>query len=160
MDDIDRIQNQFGNTKAIFKGRLVDDDTSLRFTALNPYNPSTENINDPLELLMISRYSEGFNANKRRYEKHDLRQTVHYAIIAHLQKRFLELSPLSSPRKAKTYKWLDEMERMYNHPSQEGFIALYRYSKSLESSQNHGKNDPHAKNFLAILEKMRDYYEN
>lgn len=156
---LDAIVSGFGCSVPIYKGTLDAEGTSIEFVLKEDYKP--EPSTDPVEQLAVDLYRENFKHGEYKFENITQVSSVWHAIMQSLTKASLYYSELKNPRQSKLYKWLQSMDNQYNHPSAEAFVSLYRYaSQNNLTDQRALKNSPHAKNLLAIMELMKNKYED
>lgn len=160
-DTLKEIHNKFGHSKAIFR-KTHNDGKSITFECSGKYDPKSADLDhsDPAVKMMVECYSEYFD-KQSLYEALDNSGRVLQNMFFAIKEAFLYASPLKNPQQSKLYKWLEF--GTINHPNnREGIVALYRYmAKNTDSSRRFegGPNNPHAKNLVAILEKLKEKYE-
>jgi hypothetical protein len=79
-----------------------------------------------------------------------------------LRNFLVNASPLKNPQQSKLYKWFVDRSTMETLAWREGMIALYRYLHQHVDSRfrfDGGSDNQHAKNYIIILEKMKEKYE-
>ena len=157
MTELDKIADSFGVSVPVFKITL-DGSGDLRFDLKNKYQvPDSE---DPVYKLVAETYNESLNKNKRRFERsHDCARAFG-GMMSTIRQVTINASPLKNPKQTRLYKWLSEYNSVYHNPSSVGFIALYRYIMNNGIEETRDNTNPHAKNVLAVLELMREKYEN
>ena len=156
------IHESFGESEPIFKVDASNNRQCIRLDVLNPYTPTLINNKDPVENLMIEYYSERVSAACNKFEKVNTCDRVYFSMIGCIRSTFTRYSPLKNPRQSKMFKWLYKIENQYNTPYSDGLVMLYRYIKNNQNSGGRfdgDNNNPHVKNILAILERMKEKYE-
>jgi hypothetical protein len=153
--ELQEIAKQFEVSKPIFEASLGYEGSRVEFTLKKTYRPNLAEFSDPVAKLVARRYQEVFKSNEQRFV-HNIQMDCVYGDVIDIIIAFYELnSNLKNPKQSKLYKFLSSTYIKYDHPSAEGFIALYRYiKKPLFGSLPDDK-----KNVLAILEMMREKYE-
>lgn len=158
-----KMQEEFGNTKAVFRG-TKNSSGDLDFISEHIYDPKTVNLDhqDPVVKLMISNYREGFDKNSTKYVKSE--NTINSTIsdmFADLRRALHSASPHKNPQQSKLYKWFANSSTIETLSRYEGIIALYKYVYVNTDAlrQFSGTNNVHAKNLIAIIEKMKEKYE-
>lgn len=160
MSSLDVMFEKFGHSKAIFSAKKSSDG-EIQFELKEAYDPSTVDLDktDPVVKLLISNYHESFDRHDGCFKKGDsIRSTTNDMRIS-LRSALVNASPLKNPQQSKLYKWF--VEYVYRI-DEEVLIALYRYVAQNSTDQFRfydGSNNPHAKNLVAIVEKLRDKYE-
>ncbi len=160
-DTLRLMYDKFGTSRAVFIG-VKNDDGNIEFQATNHYDANSVDLdhNDPVVKRMVANYSETFNMQTKKFEKQSFDTIALRDIYNDIKNAFLSASPLKNPRMSKLYKWMYEnIERL---EYEEGMIALYRYVSTSTGNSfrfKDGPDNPHAKNLVAILEKMREKYE-
>lgn len=165
MSELDVLATKFGHSEPVYVLNTIDryDDqgaTRMELVLKNPYDPDSETRDlDPVMQLLAGAYSETFNSRTGAFESCIDLKRVYDNILAMCTKVLANVSPLKNPKQSKLYNWMSNYEGKYNDPSAVGFIALYRYIYVNNVVATRNKSDPHAKNFIAILELMREKYE-
>jgi hypothetical protein len=157
------MQEKFGTSRPVFLGVKNPHSGEIEFSCSDPYDPVSVDLDktDPVVTLMINNYSEQFDPQDKVYTKLDRREGVLRDMHVNLKSALINALPLKNPQQSKLYKWYgSHFEHMVN--VQDGFIALYRYVASHTDSKfrfNEDSENPHAKNLVAIIEKMKEKYE-
>jgi len=162
-DTVQEIFDRLGQSEPVFDGQLRDGE--LIFTLKEQYDPATADVDhsDPIVKLVVGNYNESFDKHGRRYVKNDraieqAQRDVHIFI----KRALVAAMPLKNPQQSKLYKWF-EFGTINTLHKREGLISLYRYVDAhfdkRTSRFNNGTDDVHAKNLVAILEKMKEKYE-
>jgi len=157
MTELDDIAAKFGTSEPVFKVSL-DSSGKLRFEVKNEYKP--QESDDPVYTLIASTFSEHLDKHSKRFEARVDIERAYANIINHIRQVVVNASPLKNPKQSKLYKWLCERDPVYHNPSSAGFIALYRYVVANGIEEIRDDTNPHAKNVIAILELMREKYED
>jgi sulfur relay (sulfurtransferase) DsrC/TusE family protein len=155
------IWDKFGCSEPVFDAQLSDDQNEVVFVVRNKYKPNDVGVTDPVEQMMIRCYREEFSRSDRRFVKTDYIANVHHEIVKQLREFYAIYSPLKNPSQSRLYRWLYREVDVYNSSLLDGLVYLYRYIKSNENENGRfdgGKENPHVKNALAILEKMKEKY--
>jgi len=163
-DTLIEMWNKFGSTKPVFKGTLSSDLVDISFEPIESYDPRSVDLNadDPVAQLMIDKYHEAFDIHKKCFVvSNNMIDAVASTMESQLKKAFINASPLRNPQQSKLYKWFS-CSTMNTSAKREGLIALYRYVRNNTDKNfrfDNGSDNPHAQNLVAIVEKMRDKYE-
>ena len=160
-DTIGEIFAKFGNSKAVFKSKLEGD--SIKFDLIEQYDPATADLdhNDIIVKLAVANYRENFDKYEL-YRSANNKTAVMRDIFVSLKKAFESASPLKNPKQSNLWKWFDYDSITKTQERTEAIILLYRYVHANTDRNlvfSGGSSNPHAKNFLAILEKMKEKYE-
>lgn len=164
MQEIKAMFDEFGVSEPIFKVTLSEDKSYLSLKPLNKYRPSLEGVTDPVRILAINHYSEQYSTWDKRFHKKDQSLAVYRAICSAVNKIYLQNSPLKSPKQSKIYRWLRSLSDSNNAAIQNGIITLFRYAYKNGARESSSfsfplrSKDPHAINFLTVLEKMMNKY--
>lgn len=169
-DTLQEIFDKFGQSKATFvkANKKVSmyhvDDKDILFQVKDEYDPTTAQINkeDPIESMMLGHYNELFVKHDNKFAKSSsmMEQTMK-EIFMEIKSALINASPLKQPHQSKLYKWF-EYGTINTPAMREGMIALYRYIYKHTDEDfrfKEGSENPHAKNVVAILEKMKEKYE-
>ena len=160
---IKEIHAKLSVSKPIFIGEIDTDGEGIRFKLMDSakYEPSEEGITDPVELEVINCFRESFDTSSKTFKKDENFRGVYLNIFSKLLKIYEHNSPLKNPIQSKLYKWLYSVSRRDEAPWSEGIIVLYRYAQPFCGAHIRfdEKNKQHAANVIAILEKIRDKYE-
>lgn len=143
---LDEIAKKFNTTKPIFRVK-IEDDGSLRFYPKEKFSLSAADFEDPVDKLLTYYLSEHFKDGK--FVVHLESSGAYRELIENILTHYERESPLRNPTQSRLYKWVISVRADHDHPAGEGFIKLYRYMHSMPSST-----------FIAILELMREKYEN
>lgn len=161
-DTLLEIQSKFGRSKPVFTGKLDSSGYGVEFTCAESYDPQTADLDhsDPVVQLMVEGYSERFD-KQDFFQVYDNKETIARRMFDSIRQAFKQASPLKNPVQSKLYKWLD-FNNMNSLHRREGIISLYRYVFATSGDDfrfKDGSDNPHAKNLVAILEKMKEKYE-
>jgi hypothetical protein len=157
---LENIAATFGVSEPIFKAELMYNGDQVEFSLKNPYRPNVQELLDPVAKILAHEYRESLDRRNKCF-KHEISFESAYGRISNKMIEFyVEFSPLKNPKQSKLYKWLCTVNGRYNHPSNEGFIALFRYIHGHKLSMIGNKDNGHVKNVLAILEMMKEKYED
>jgi len=156
MSELNDIASTLGTSEPIFK-ITAERDGQLNFKVKQQYVPTK--TGDPVQALIVEAWRESLDVYTKRFEKHINIESAYSTIVDTVQKVFVNCSPLKNPKQSTLYKWLNGMPLRYNGPLSPGFIALYRYIVNCNIQGTGNKNNPHAKNVIAILELMKEKYE-
>jgi hypothetical protein len=161
MKTIKDIFDSHGVSPSVFKAtmqkNLDDKITTIRFEVLQPYKPSPTST-DPVEIMVCRSYKEYYSSHdKKIIKQQDYKRDALDNIISHISSIFKKNSGLKSPEMSKNYKFIRKM----NHVPEIGVLSLYRYLYQNLSDDEANKliQDVHVKNFIAILDKMRQKYD-
>jgi hypothetical protein len=151
------IADSFGNSKPIFKISL-EGDHDLSLSLVDKYSPPE--TDDILTNVIKNTWSESFNREKLVYEGSCDLEAAFRSMRAEVVKMYQNNSPLKNPHQSKLGKWFrSDMTFIYNNPSTIGFVELFRYAHEKGILDLRDKENPHVKNVLAVLELMREKYE-
>ena len=160
---IEKMYEKFGVSKPIFKVSSNESygQSRLTLSVIDPYIATDIENTDPVMQMVIDNYEEQFDVRTKAFKKRMKANSIFLDIMRYLQRFYISASPLKNPKASKTYKWLESVSDKYNHDFADGFISLYRYTCLHVNADNgfNSKTDPHATNFIAILEKVREKYE-
>jgi hypothetical protein len=160
---LEEVAKLFGVSKAVFKGKFIQGDTSIDFSLRDKYWPDASQFKDPIAKLLAKAYDERFDTVQRKFVHHFSFEQIYKKIVDDIRKFYVDHSPLKNPKQSTLYKWLDLHDNnRYSHPASEGFIALYRYIHGNSGIGTVGGNAPintTVENVLAILELMKEKYE-
>lgn len=165
MNELEKIAETFGQNRPIFEGRIAGSDIVFTVKPEYAYDPAAQDYNDPIAAVMAAHYNQYLSVGEKRYHKHISLDSVYGQILGYFLKYVENSSELKNPRQTKLYKWLVKLEANQHSPVMPGFIALFRYSRSVhtfsdvESKGILRSDDPHVKNVIGILELMRAKYE-
>lgn len=155
MRTIADIQDTLGTSKMVFKANLRDNDT-IRFELVDTYKPIVTS-DDPIEKLVVVHYSEYFDRDRMAMVKKDTTSSVMDSIRERIRSLYSAQSKLKNPSASKMYKFL------YRYPFNEATaISLYRYLAPFTTNDSflpEYKESVHAKNFMLILEKLKETHE-
>jgi hypothetical protein len=162
-DTVQEIFDKLGQSEPVFVGEIRDGD--LVFVLKNEYDPKTADVDhsDPVANLVVSNYRESFDKHGKCFTKSDRAIEIAQREVFNFVKRaFVQASPLKNPQQSKLYKWF-EFGKINSLERRQGLIALYRYVNAhidkRTSRFDGGPDSVHAKNLVAILEKMKEKYE-
>lgn len=157
MTRLAEIADRFGVSEPVFKITL-DATGDIQYTVKNRYKPHESD--DPVERLVAETYTENLDKRAGKFIAHvDLNRA--YATITNtVLEIVVDASTLKNPKQSKLYKWLCEREPLYHNPAAEGYIALYRYIVANDIVGTRDNTNPHARNVIAILELMKEKYED
>ena len=153
MTELDEIVETFGVSEPVFK-IVATAYGELEFKVKNEYTPPVGD--EPVSTLLATYYRESLDKYNRCFEKAVNVEGAYSNITSTIRQFALNASPLKNPKQSKLYKWLCSRDITHKNPSAPGFIMLYRYI----ITHNIGTTGPHAKNVIAILELMREKYED
>jgi hypothetical protein len=156
MNELEAIAATFGTSDPVFT--VTVDRDSLGFDVLNKYTPPK--TGEPVHDLLVDKWREGLDKRKRRYEAYTDIEGAYRTMVSIVHKVALNSSPLKNPKQSRLFKWLDDHQTRYNDSLSVGYIALYRYIIDKGIKENRDNTNPHAKNVIAILELIREKYEN
>lgn len=148
------VASKFGVSKPIYCGNISRDGDEVSFRLKKEYVPTNPCPTDPIGDLVAKSYTENLHHDRAKFIQTTHLPSVYKDIMTCFLEFFEDRAPLKNPRQSKVYKWLKTMQNGYNHPSGEGFIALYRYLNKPNPV------DADLQNVLAILELMREKYED
>jgi hypothetical protein len=159
---LDEIVDGFGASLPIFRGELRDDGETVEFTLKDPYEPEKGLlVEDPVLRLALEMRREQYNYRNQNFEDATESHHIYTHMVRALLSAFLHYSELKNPKQTKLFKWLQSMDDKYNHPSVEAFVSLYRYAATHSlAERNAPKSSAHAKNMIAIMELIKDKYED
>lgn len=160
---LENIAATFGVSDPIFIAELRHTRDQIDFKVKNPYQPSADDYTDHIEHLVVGCYQERFIRQETKFVNETRCENVYRQIISEIRAVYEKYSGLKNPKQSKLYKWLYTMQDRYNDPLFEGFISLYRYMHKNSDGQgrfNNGPDNPHVKNILTILERMKDKHED
>ena len=157
MSELDTIAATFGSSEPVFK-ISAQGSTSLYFDVKNQYVPIE--TNDPVQKLMAASWHESLNKQKGRFEPRVDIEGTYRKILSAIGSVIVGSSPLKNPKQSRLFKWFNNQSTMYNDTLSVGYIALYRYIIANGIKENRDNANPYAKNVLAILELMREKYED
>ena len=161
---LEKIEEAFSVSKAVFIGAKAEGG-DIEFTVKTPYDPMSAKLDhtDPVVKRMVESYSENFNRYEGRYNLNSCKDRVWGIILRALSTAYINASPLKNPIQSKTYKWfVNDIDRHGDDRLREGLLELYRYVITHTTGEfrfYNGSDNPHAKNLVAIVEKLRDKYE-
>ena len=153
MSELDNIAATFGVSEPIFHVR-ADSRGDLSFDIKTQYKP--EKTDDPVQSLLVDNWRESLDKHGRCFKKHVNVEIAYREMVDTVRETMLQCSQLKNPKQSTLYKWLREIPLVYNGPLSVGFIALYRYIRNEDITDDRS---PHAKNVIAILELMKEKYE-
>lgn len=156
MNLITEALSKFKNSEPVFIATLSEDKSSVKFVPENPYVPNPQDYTDPIDVLIAEQFRESFNRDDKRFVCNLDYMDVWRHIRDTLVDVYEQHSEAKKPRQTSLYKWLEYIS--YN----EGFVHLYRYLAENANERfrfDGDANNPHVKNFLAILELMKEKYE-
>ena len=157
---LEDISASFKVSEPIFTGEIRYEGAEIRFTIKSPYSPDPNDYTDCVAKLVAEQYSERFDRRKCTFINDTNMCGVWANIVYSLRRLYEVYGGLKNPRSSKHYKWLNAIANRQNHIYGDGIIALYRYMRlhaAAEDNRFHsGASNPHVKNILAILEKIRD----
>jgi hypothetical protein len=160
---LNAIAASFGVSEPIFVVEPKNNDHEVVFKAKNPYKPDLKDYPSLLGQLVAARYQERFRSNQGIFVNETRCEDVYRIMLISIRKIHSKYGGLKNPKQSKLYKWLRLMEDKYNHPFNEGFISLYLYLRQHAPTDEYrfvdGANNPHVKNILLIIERMKDKYE-
>lgn len=163
---IDEVVSKIPTSKPIFVAQPSDND--IYFELKDKQLVDTDSFTDPVDQLIAATVTETFEKNRDRKKSRFVRscrtdgifQKIGTVVIAVYEKH----CGLKNPRQSRTYKWLYSACNSINDEQYNGIVALYRYiakNTDVHSRRFDGQLDQaHANNVLAILEKMRNKYED
>lgn len=153
--------DKLGNSKAVFIGRKGEG--GIHFDLKERYDPRLEE-GDVVANLVAANYSEHFDKHNGRFEKQEAcMENAARAMYVGIKKAFVNASPLKNPEQSKLYRWMEYDKIAGSLARREGMISLFRYVQANTDGEqfrfNGGSDNIHAKNLVAILEKMKEKYE-
>ena len=156
MTELETLAKRFGVSQPVFKVTLSTSGKELIFETKDAYDSGEELTEDPIAKLLAERYSETLNKRETRFEAYVDVDSAFYYIVREFIQFTLNHGVHKKPKQNKLYKWLNQFDCKYNQPLSDGFVTLYRYAV-----RNGALNDsnPHTINVLAVLELMREKYE-
>jgi hypothetical protein len=156
--DLAELTRDLKTSKPVYDVRPYGPDgTAISFVLKDKYSPDKTNILDPIASLVATYYDETLDIGRRRFVKRIDTKQVYRAIVGNIKDFYKMHATLKKPQTSLLYKWLDDMDTQYNHPSSEGFIALYRYIHNNGGIK--GCTAELISNVFAILELMKGKYE-
>ena len=164
-DTLKELFDKLGNSEPIF---VLDDDREyldeivLKVKEQYAAEDHIEDKSDPVERIMAYKYREYFNRERKRFVIGEyVLDNARTDIYSRLKKLYVNTSTLKKPSHSKLYNFMDNFD-VSDLERQELIVSLFRYvSKHVDGNNcfTNKINCPHAKNFLAILEAMKDKYE-
>ncbi len=160
MTELETLAKRFKVSQPVFKITTADSGQALIFNTKDPYDCRSELTDDPIEELLANRYAENLNMREAKFEPYVDVQGAYRCIIQAFINFSIHSCKQKNPKQSKLYKWLNNIDP-YRDNSQlsDGFVTLYRYAARNNQLGTIDGNDPHAINVLAILELMREKYE-
>lgn len=165
-DSVRAILSTFRNSEPVFVAKNENRDMTdyVSFDVQNAYHPNDDlPPGDPLETIAINLWSESFDRSSFSFKTSDrLQESIRDSLELKIKKAFISASALKNPQQSKLYKFLCgfRCDSLYK---QELYVSLLRYIHPyIEPSKvqfHSGSDCPHAKNLVAILEKVKDKYE-
>lgn len=164
-DTLLEIFDKLGQSKAVFVGKR-NSSGDIEFETQAQYSPHDEDIErDAVSELILDNYTEHFDKHMGRFVKQSacINNATRHMYSA-IKKAYINASPLKNPQQSKLWKWMDCDNMSRTLERREGLIALYRYvvgsvSDTRDFRFDGGPDNVHAKNLVAILEKMKEKYE-
>jgi len=163
-DYVREVANRFPVSRPIFVA--LGDSRNLYFDIKCRAQIDLSKIQDPIEKKIAECCSETLLKNGTGFEfiRRCNTESV-YAHITNVVKSVYEKNcGLKQPRQSRMYSWLNSLCGRYNHESYEGFMALYRYiaqhANRIGDRYDGTLAKVHADNVIAVLEKMRNKYED
>jgi hypothetical protein len=163
-DNLTDMFKKFQTTKSVFIANLEDGGAWIRLQPVKRYDPNTVELDatDPIVKMMIEEYSEIYDKHNRKYVVDEtMLFEVLNAMSRRIKKSFLMASPLKKPQNSATFKWLEGFS-LKDEGMRDNLMALYRYVFKHTDDRydfDGSSESPHAKNLVAIIEKMRSKYE-
>jgi hypothetical protein len=160
---ISNIVKQFGNSKPIFVGNINENRRTIEFCVKDKYNPINDpnlDLKTPVEKLAGTCYRESYRRRQRCFQRDNSEDSVYSMVISALCSVLNKYSEYKNAKGSKVYRWIK-----YSHVQSQysdGIVLLYNYLQSQRNNSDvfdGGKNNPHVKNVIAILERMRDKYD-
>lgn len=153
--------DKFGTSKAVFVGRKGDG--GIYFELKEQYDPRAQE-GDVVANLVATHYSENFDKQAGYFVKQEgCMDAAARAMFVGIRKAFSNASPLKNPEQSKLYRWMDCDKMTGSLARREGLISLFRYVRANTDGEHFrfegGSDNIHAKNLVAILEKMKEKYE-
>ena len=153
-------------SRPIFEASM--DERNIYFEVKDTVNIDFADIADPVERLIASESQESFNknSNKKVFVRDCSVSSVYHKMTFCVMTVYENNCGLKNPRSSSMYKWLNTVYNKYNDETYKGFVALYRYIalnadvNSRRFAENGNLGAAHAKNVIAVLERMRNKYED
>ena len=163
LEYVKQVANSFPVSRPVFVAQ--SDERNLYFNLKCKTRIESSNIEDPIVRRIANCCTENLRKTDTGFEfVMECNAAAVYMHIVNTVKIVYERNcGLKQPRQSRMYKWIDSSYEGYNHESHEGFIALYRYiaqHATITSRYNGHLDKVHADNVIAVLERMRNKYED
>ena len=157
MTELAAIADTFGSSEPIFKVTL-DYSGDLKFDVKDKY--MAPESYDPVHQVVAGTWHETLDVKGGRHISQVDLDGAQRVIVRTSIEIVVNASTLKNPKQSQLYKWLQEHKPRYHNSSSVGFIALYRYIIANDIADTRDNTNPHAINVIAILELMKEKYEN
>lgn len=164
-DYVEEFTKTLPASKAVFSAELGNQ--NLYFHVKNPLVLNPDDYSDPLESLIVKLNSESFSRGPGilpRHTRYCSPGTVLSNIKSTLIKIYERNCGLKNPKLSAVHKFIRNVELRNTSSVINGLVLLYRYAgincndkKMLAGG--YGIDEPHIKNIIAILNKMKDKYD-
>ncbi len=158
------ITSKFPVSRPVFVAK--GDECSLYFDVKSMAYIDLSLIQDPVEKKIAESCTESLlkTSNGFQFVRNCHARSVYMQIVNTVKLVYEKNCGLKQPRQSRMYRWLDSVYNMDTHESCEGFVALYRYiaqqTNNVGTRYDGTLTKVHADNVIAVLEKMRNKYED
>ncbi len=157
MSILDELAKNFKNGEPVFKVTVSSNRKEVHFEVKDAYKPQANS--DPAWNLLVAYHHQQLDVRDKSIKPNIDIRGAHREILSTIREFTVCSSSLKNPKQSRIYKWLAN-GNLYNSPSIDGLITLYRYIKNNNIEYCRDTSNPHVKNVHAILELMREKHEH